>query len=218
MKLRYTGIWIALLSGVVAQAELVFEQKQIEHDASLMEERSEAVFEFVNEGKEPVRITKVASSCGCTVPQLEKNLYQPGESGEIRAIFTFGSRTGLQRKRITVQASGETTEVHELFMVTRIPEWLKVSPRILRWRMDGEATPQEMTVEIPYPDTMNVLPPETSPHFEIQRQESEPGRIAYSIQPKSLGERVTEFIQFKATVRDGELVRSREFGVHCLIR
>lgn len=218
MNKRLTFLIGILCAAGSIHAQLRFEELEIEYQASLPDEKSEAVFRFTNEGKEAVEITRVASSCGCTVPQLEKNLYQPGESGEIRAVFTFGSRIGTQRKRITVQSSGAGTQTHELFMVTHIPEWVQVQPRILRWQMDQEATAQAMQVEIPNPDEVVVFPPEGSAYFDIRLREKHPGHLIYSITPKSVTERVTEFISFRATAGNGDALRTREFGIHCLIR
>ncbi len=44
-------------------------------------------FEFRNVGPGPLTITRVQSSCGCTVPELDKKVYEPNEYGFITATF-----------------------------------------------------------------------------------------------------------------------------------
>jgi len=46
-----------------------------------------AVFRFFNKGNEQLIISKVASTCSCTVLELKKKNYSPGESGEIKVKF-----------------------------------------------------------------------------------------------------------------------------------
>ena len=43
----------------------------------------------------------VAASCGCTVAQLEKNTFGPGESGKTTATFNPQGRAGAQTKTLT---------------------------------------------------------------------------------------------------------------------
>lgn len=44
-------------------------------------------FKYCNVSKKTVRISKLTTSCGCTVAKCNKDLVQPGERGEINLIF-----------------------------------------------------------------------------------------------------------------------------------
>lgn len=221
MKMRRL-IMFACAFGVLAStasAKLVFEQDKIQHDAGLLEERTEAVFKFTNEGDQPVTVTGLKSTCGCTVPQLTKKDYLPGESGEIKAIFTYGARVGTQQKRITVQTDEPSDNRYTLSLITRIPEWISIEPRILRWKSGEEPKPQEIRVKVMNPSTVEVETPEGDlQHFEMEKKEAVNGELIYTIVPKSVMERSTEFLKFTARVTDGDNTRSRLFGVHCLVR
>jgi hypothetical protein len=125
------GVLISLLFlAHPLHAKLEFSETIVRHKAKPTDEKMEAAFRFKNTGDAPVLIIKLGSSCGCTVPQLKKNRYLPGESGEITAIFTFGDRVGKQEKQIMVTTS-ESEAPLVLTMETDIPDLLSVTPRSL---------------------------------------------------------------------------------------
>ena len=59
-------------------------------------------FKFKNKGKGVLRIGKINSSCGCTVPKLAKEEYAPGESGSLKVEFSPGKGLGENKKTLTV--------------------------------------------------------------------------------------------------------------------
>lgn len=201
------------------QAGLVFEETDITIEAGLLDSKVEPVFRFTNEGTKPVVVLDLKSSCGCTVPQLEKKTYAPGESGEIRAVFTFGGRIGLQRKRVTVMTNDPQTPVHQLVFATTIPQWAEVEPKILRWTLEGEPEPREVRLRIHDPERVSVAGDgKDAQHFEMTRKDGGPGEWVFSIVPKDTSARVTERISFTLTATDGEREETRQLAFHCLVR
>lgn len=77
---------------VQTQAQLSWPTTVAQPEVSLVDKSVEAVFPFTNAGEDAIEITSVKSDCSCTVAKLDKQVYQPGESGEIKATFTFGAR------------------------------------------------------------------------------------------------------------------------------
>jgi hypothetical protein len=65
------------------------------------------VFEFKNTGTAPLIISKVSSSCGCTIPKKPEGPIMPGESGEIQVKYDT-NRPGPIRKAITVLSNADT--------------------------------------------------------------------------------------------------------------
>lgn len=63
-------------------------------------------FDFVNTGKEPLIISNVKSSCGCTVPEYPKTPIGPGESSQIKVKYNT-NRVGPFRKTITIFSNAE---------------------------------------------------------------------------------------------------------------
>jgi hypothetical protein len=66
-----------------------------------------ATFKYVNNGKDNLHITKVVSSCGCTVAEFSADPVKPGGSGELTATFDAAKYGGFH-KMITVHISDET--------------------------------------------------------------------------------------------------------------
>jgi len=61
-------------------------------------------FEFVNKGKEPLILTSVRASCGCTTPSWTREPIAPGAKGIIKVKYDTG-RVGNFTKTITVQSN-----------------------------------------------------------------------------------------------------------------
>ena len=68
------------------------------------------VFEFTNTGDVPLVISKVNSSCGCTVPSWTKEPIAPGKTGQIQVKYDT-KKVGPIRKTITVNSNAETPNV-----------------------------------------------------------------------------------------------------------
>lgn len=65
------------------------------------------VFEFVNNGENPLIIENAKGSCGCTVPEYPRNPIAPGEKGEIKVVYKPGKQKGKQNKTVTITANTE---------------------------------------------------------------------------------------------------------------
>lgn len=217
IKVHLLPCLILLAAASTAGAALVFEQTEIEKTASLFDERMEVAFGFVNEGGEPVTITELRSSCGCTVPQLEKKTYEPGEKGEVKALFNFGSRKGKQRKSVTVLTNDGA--VQRLTFTTNIPVWGDVSPSILRWRVGEDPAPREVRMRIEDPDTISVK--DTAPEvggFTLETVRAGPGEWIFKVTPHSTEQRVTRRVAFVLEAGDGDSAGTRQLAFHCLVR
>ncbi len=88
-----------------AEYALKFTETEIDFGQVDDEGRVEIEFPFVIQGGEPIRIKRLNPSCGCTTAELEKNVYEPGEWGVIKATFNPERRQGMQHKSITVYST-----------------------------------------------------------------------------------------------------------------
>ncbi len=68
------------------------------------------VFSFKNTGKEPLVLTSVTPSCGCTTPEWPKEPVKPGTTATIKATFNAAS-VGAFNKAITVVSNAKTPSV-----------------------------------------------------------------------------------------------------------
>ncbi len=82
-------------------------------------DKVEHVFEFENTGNEPLIITNVQITCGCTAPEWPKDPVAPGQSGKIKVVFNSTGKIGRQNKVITV-VSNATSPLNRVTIVTNV--------------------------------------------------------------------------------------------------
>lgn len=80
------------------------------HDFGTVTEGVKATydFKFTNTGKEPLIITSVNASCGCTTPEWPKEPIKPGATASIKAVYDSNGRPGAFTKSITVNSNAKT--------------------------------------------------------------------------------------------------------------
>ena len=114
MKHLITILFIGLISlSVNAQdkvAKIEFKTDVI--DYGTIEKGADGIrtFEFTNTGDAPLIITKVSSSCGCTVPKKPDAPILPGDTGEIQVKYDT-NRVMPIRKTITVLSNSDTPTI-----------------------------------------------------------------------------------------------------------
>lgn len=65
----------------------------------------EVSFRFKNVGDKPLIISNVTAACGCTVPEVPKEPFAPGQTGVIKASFNSSGKPGSQTKQVYVTAN-----------------------------------------------------------------------------------------------------------------
>ena len=81
---------------------MTFENTKYDFGKIIQGEKITYSYRFENSGNEPLIITSVGASCGCTVPTWDKAPIPPGETGKIDVVFDSEGRTGTQSKDITI--------------------------------------------------------------------------------------------------------------------
>ncbi|MEN8790235.1 MAG: DUF1573 domain-containing protein [Flavobacteriaceae bacterium] len=110
MKKAILLLFVGLLAlSVSAQETAQIEFKAETIDYGVIEKGSDGVrvFEFTNTGTAPLIITKVSSSCGCTIPKKPEDPIAPGDTGEIQVKYDT-NRVGPIRKAVTVISNATT--------------------------------------------------------------------------------------------------------------
>ncbi|WP_445385564.1 DUF1573 domain-containing protein [Robiginitalea sp. IMCC44478] len=111
MKKIVVLLFVGLLSwSVSAQektAKIEFKTETVDYGEIAKGSDGVRVFEFTNTGNMPLIITKVSSSCGCTIPKKPEAPIQPGQTGEIQVKYDT-NRPGPIRKAITVISNADT--------------------------------------------------------------------------------------------------------------
>ena len=98
---------------------------------------AEYKFEFTNQAKQPVTITNVRASCGCTTPAWTREPVLPGEKGFITAVYNPRNRPGPFHKTLTVTTNG--------------------NPSTIILRIQGKVEPRPRTIEDDYRTAMGNL-------------------------------------------------------------
>jgi hypothetical protein len=91
-------------------AKIEFESTVIDYGTIEKGADGVRVFKFTNTGDAPLIVSKVKSSCGCTVPKKPEGPILPGESGEIQVKYDT-NRVNPIRKTITVTSNADTPTV-----------------------------------------------------------------------------------------------------------
>lgn len=101
------GLMALSLQAQEKTAKIQFKAETV--DYGLIEKGSDGirVFEFTNTGEVPLIISKVSSSCGCTIPKKPEQPILPGQNGEIQVKYDT-NRVGPIRKAITVISNADT--------------------------------------------------------------------------------------------------------------
>lgn len=84
----------------------------LEHDYGTFMQGGDGVYEFKfkNEGKEPLILSNVRSSCGCTIPTWPKHPIMPGESEIIKVKYDT-KRVGSFHKSIYIYSNAKKSTV-----------------------------------------------------------------------------------------------------------
>ena len=105
-----------------------------------------ASYPFRNDTAAPVTITQAVATCDCTLIDLAKKTYAPGESGVLVVRFDPTGRSGTVSRTIKV-VTDEPGALSQLLKLTaELPEVLTFTPRDLSW-VAGEK-PEAKSVDV----------------------------------------------------------------------
>ena len=165
-------------------AELNWDNKVIEVRPKELVEKIVATFNFTNIGKVPITISNVQSSCGCTVAELKKHRYEPGEKGEIGVVFTVGTRTGFQQKQILLSTDSTNQSLTQLSLKVYLPDILKFEPNAIEWRVGESNVTQVIQAEVMVDVPVKIIAVESTSHeIKASWKEMRPGK-SYQIEAK----------------------------------
>jgi len=85
--------------------EISFEQKNFDFGVLIEGEKVEHTFKFKNTGSKDLIITKVSTTCGCTVADYPQDPIPPGGNGKIEVVFNSEGKHGYQHKMIRILAN-----------------------------------------------------------------------------------------------------------------
>jgi hypothetical protein len=128
-------LFLALFLGFTAQlmgqtvekqpdgAIISFEKKSHDFGEITQGDKVEFTYHFTNAGNEPLIITNVQVTCGCTVPKgWPRDPIPPGGSGELTVSFNSAGKIGKQNKTVTIVSNAVNAEGNLINFSTNILE------------------------------------------------------------------------------------------------
>lgn len=89
----------------ISGAKISFTENSFDFGDIVMGDKVEHVFEFENVGNEPLILSDVRTTCGCTAPEWPREPINPGTAASIKVVFNSAGKMGIQNKVITVMSN-----------------------------------------------------------------------------------------------------------------
>lgn len=93
----------------VSNAEITFAEKSYDFGKINQGDVVTHVFKFENTGKEPLILSDVRTTCGCTAPKWPKEPIMPGKKAEIKVVFNSSGKSGSQNKVVTIVSNAKNS-------------------------------------------------------------------------------------------------------------
>ena len=125
-KVAGVVFYLMLLSSVSAQTGgpvITWEKSTYDFGDVHQGEKVEHTFKFKNTGNEPLVITNVQVTCGCTIPKgWARDPIAPGHSGEITISFNSAGLYGKKNKIVSVLSNASNAEGGQLLFTANVIE------------------------------------------------------------------------------------------------
>lgn len=137
-KFLFLAVVLGLASHAFAQqapaaekkdgAVISFEKKTHDFGDIYQGDKVEHTFAFTNTGTEPLIITNVQVSCGCTLPKAwPRDPIPPGGKGEVTIAFNSAGKSGRQNKPVTIISNAVNADGSQISFTTNVLE--KTTPQ-----------------------------------------------------------------------------------------
>jgi hypothetical protein len=103
---------------------------------------------FVNKGSGALNIVEVHATCGCTVPQLSKKNYAPGESGVIEVSFNPHNKKGAQRQTVTITSNDPVNPRKDVAIMANVTPLVSIEPQVVQFGQVVKGKGAKQTVKV----------------------------------------------------------------------
>ena len=107
MRIALTLALLLIAGSVFPQAEIKFEKRTQKFEKVKAGETLSFDFLFFNTGTEPLVLSEVKVSCGCTKPEFPKAPVPRGESATIHVTFDTKGKIGYQDRVLEVYSNAK---------------------------------------------------------------------------------------------------------------
>ncbi len=100
---------------------ITFEKKTHEFGDIMQGDKVEETFKFTNTGNEPLIITNVQVTCGCTTPKgWPRDPIAPGGKAEITVGFNSAGKDGRQNKVVTIVSNATNADGSQISFTANV--------------------------------------------------------------------------------------------------
>lgn len=125
-------VWLALvLTCWGAGPQLQADSTEYNFGEVFQGEKVEKIFRFKNQGGEPLTIDRVRTSCGCTAVLLSATRLEPGQDGEIKAVFDSSRFAGAVNKTIYVNSNDPQQPLIQFSIRGSVRQEITVTPPLV---------------------------------------------------------------------------------------
>jgi len=135
-------------------SQMIFKRDTVSVGEIFDTEPVDAEFTFKNSGADPLEIRFIKPACGCTVPEMDKTVYEPGETGTIKVTFDPKGKRGSTQRGIRVYTNSKLKPVHQIFVDAVVKPIVIHEPATLSYNIinKGRSATREVTVYGRFPE------------------------------------------------------------------
>ncbi|MCA9771640.1 MAG: DUF1573 domain-containing protein [Myxococcales bacterium] len=162
-------------------------------------------FPYRNAGDAPLKVDRVAASCGCTAATSTATSLGPGGQGAVKTTMRTKGMRGRVSKTVTVYSNDAESPRTLLHLLATVVADVELQPRFINFGhvRAGQGPTDRVEIQVAKDRKIQILDVESSsPHFAARLEESDGRRfIVVSLSPDTpvgaLNERVTVYTSSK---------------------
>jgi uncharacterized protein (DUF58 family) len=130
-QLLFGSLFLFMAAPLLAAPVIVVEKPVHEFGSVTQGEKVDHLFLVRNRGDQPLIISQVRSSCGCTAAALSAKTISPGKSGEVKVTFDSTNFAGQVVKTVNLDSNDPRTPSALLTLQGKVVELIATNPRTL---------------------------------------------------------------------------------------
>lgn len=187
MKLPHLALLSLTLFRLPASAGIEFTSTTQKAVAGPEADTVEFLYKFKVTGEQKIHIKSLEVSCSCLTATLNKAEYAPGESGEVKVVFTIGSLEGELEKAVTVSTNDAKNPDIQLDCIASVEKIFDIQPVTAVWEQGSKPTTKEVKIKVLGANPINIQKFTSSrPNLQAELNTVKPGReYVLKLTPKS---------------------------------
>lgn len=133
---------------ITDRPDMAFETQQIAFGRIPDTDSVDAIFKFTNKGNRPLILGNMHATCGCTLAELDKKEYAPGESGKIKVAYNPRNKHGAQSQSVTIETNDPRNPRIMLSITADVMPLVSVDPLISQLGLIRKGESRNATITI----------------------------------------------------------------------